>query len=437
MIPSLQSLADRWAHVPHPTCQAEVRLHQPWALFLAGAALLWYALELSPAAAVIFTLVGGMVLCAYLWARILAARLSGQRRLRYRAFQVGDTLEEEISLTNRSPLPAPWVEFSDRSDLPGYQISEVRAVSGGQTLRWSASTECRQRGIFRLGPWELRSGDPFGLFSVRQVTADPLEIVVYPPLAHLPPDLLRPRSAPGSQRPLRQPLSAETTQASTTRDYAPGDSLRRVHWPTTARREKWSVKEFDPEAAARVWLIVDSQAGVQREAEGRSSLEDLIITAASLSSHLLRSGLAVGILAAGNAPLPPRPGPHSLWVLLRGLAGLNAGPTSLGSALQAFQPLLLPQDLCVVLTPSLDPAWSRPLRLLAHPQAVLWAADPCPPEVQSARLRLTAQGIPTEILLSPQIRVIPAAYGALRRWEFRATGTGRVVVQARPREVQP
>ncbi len=381
--------------------------------------------------------VGGMVICAYLWARVLAARLSAQRRLRYRAFQVGDTLEEEISLTNRSPLPAPWVEFSDRSDLPGYQISEVRAVSGGQTLRWSASTECRQRGVFRLGPWELRSGDPFGLFSVRQVTTDPLEIVVYPPLAHLPPDLLRPRSAPGSQRPLRQPLSAETTQASTTRDYVPGDSLRRVHWPTTARREKWSVKEFDPEAAARVWLIVDSQAGVQREAEGRSSLEDLIITAASLSSHLLRSGLAAGVLAAENAPLPPRPGPHSLWVLLRGLAALSTGPTPLAAALQAFQPLLLPQDLCVVLTPSLDPAWSRPLRLLAHPQAVLWAPDPCPPEVQSARLRLTAQGIPTEILLSPQIRIIPAAYGALRRWEFRATGTGRVVVQARPREVQP
>ena len=74
---------------------------------------------------------------------------------------------------------------------------------------------------------------------------------------------------------------------------------------------------------------------------------------------------------------------------------------------------------------------------LAARGAVLGAADPCPPDAQSARLRLTAEGVPAEILLSTHIRVIPAAYGALRRWEFRATGTGRVVVQAHPREVQP
>lgn len=45
------------------------------------------------------------------------------------------------------------------------------------------------------------------------------------------------------------------------RDYLPGDPVRRVHWPTTARRGDLVVKEVEEPAAPRVVLVLDLGGG--------------------------------------------------------------------------------------------------------------------------------------------------------------------------------
>ena len=61
----------------------------------------------------------GLLLVAFLWARALARGLSAERRLRFGWVSVGDRLEEEFVLTNRSGLPALWVEIRDETNVPG------------------------------------------------------------------------------------------------------------------------------------------------------------------------------------------------------------------------------------------------------------------------------------------------------------------------------
>ena len=189
--------------------------------------------------------------------------MTAQRTLRYSAVQVGDELEEMVTLDNRSRLPVIWAEFVDQSTAPGYSISGVRVSDARKTEQWRLHTSCSQRGVYSLGPWEVRLGDPFGIFEARQAYHQQTEIVVYPPLAALPPEIAHHRRSIGDHAPLRQPVSAETINAMSTRPYVMGDALHRVHWRTTAKRDDLFVKIFEPEAASTMWLIPDLDAAVQ------------------------------------------------------------------------------------------------------------------------------------------------------------------------------
>src|SRR5512135_2917535 len=280
MRPLLSRLAAAWRSLyifDRPGCQVRLSIHQRLPFVLLPLLLLWYVASPTPVAAMCAAALAGLVLCSYLWARSMARGVRGQRRLRYAAFQVGDELEEQVSLTNGSSLPAIWAEFYDTANLPGYTVTSVHSGESHSTASWSEHTTCTQRGLFRLGPWELRLGDPFGMFRVRQVYLEKNEILVYPPLAPLPERLLPRGQVQGEERPLNQPLRAETQDAFTARPYQPGDPLRHIHWPLTARHDAPHVRVFEPEASSTVWLVADLDAAAHTGQGGDSSLENMVI----------------------------------------------------------------------------------------------------------------------------------------------------------------
>jgi uncharacterized protein (DUF58 family) len=227
---------------PDLIVSVELRQWLPVAVFLA--ALGWYIAAPTDVAAMSVAALAGLLLAGFLWARSMARCVTARRRLRYTALQVGDEIEEIVTLSNDSSLPVAWAEFVDQSDLPGYTVSSVRMADGHGMTQWRAHTLCTRRGLFTLGPWELHLGDPFGLFFVRQRYTQRQDILIYPPLAPLPPHLLPHTATVGAHRPLRQPLPANTIDAIGVRPYVPGDTLRHVHWRTTARRQAPYTKLF-------------------------------------------------------------------------------------------------------------------------------------------------------------------------------------------------
>ncbi len=440
---------------PFPGGEAVIELRQPFALVAAGLSLVWYIISPIPEVVMGLGALAGLTLISYYWARTMARHVTAIRELRYSAFQVGDELEEIIYVRNTSSLPVLWAEFADRSNIPGYTISSVRAIDANGDLQWRAHTICEQRGVYALGPWDLLIGEPFNIFRVRLRHFERKEIVVYPPLAPLPPILLPHSSAVGSHRPLRQPLPAETINANTIRPFAPGDPLRRVHWPTTARKNEPFVKVFEPEASSTVWLVPDFDASVQVGEGPNSTLEATIILVASLASQLLRERLSVGLFAFAGEPLTvmPQPDRMHLWSLLRALAPVQASHNRpFAETLTQARSLVSSQDLLIAITPSQDPEWAQRLSLSFISQAggagrrraqvvLLDAASFLSDETEAAaesragRLlsHLASLGIAASIFRRQDIRPVLGAHGALRRWEFKTLGTGRVVVRQAPR----
>ena len=390
--------------------------------------------------------VGGMTLAAYWWARSLASSVRVTRSLRYVWAQVGDLLEERFALRNQGEWPVLWAEVDDESNLPDYPSGRVVAAGGGQTSPWRVSTVCKRRGLFTLGPWTVRMQDPFGLFAVTQRYEQTQSLLIVPPVVELPAVIL-PRGVATGRAVARQPAADLTLNVSATRPYAPGDPLRRIHWPSSAHHNTLMSKTFDAEISGDLWIILDLDAGVQA-GEGEESTEEYgVILAASLADRMLRQNRAVGLVAYGarDAYLVPARGEGQLWRVLQALALVQAGERRpLATVLTEMRAVLGRRTTVAVITPSGDPAWVEALSPLLRqgvaPMAIL--LDPTSfggqGDLSVVRSMLAGLSIPAHVVAQGHpFHLSPRTHRRGGRWEFKTTATGRVIVVQRPREVMP
>jgi uncharacterized protein (DUF58 family) len=433
--------------IVHDQVQTTIELQGVPAIPLLVVCLIAYLITLSKVAAFGTAAVGLLLCSSYLWALVMARCVTAERNLIHTAIQVGDELEENILVVNQSRLPVLWAEIRDLSDLPGHRVSSVRATGGTTQCRWRVRTICQHRGVFRLGPWELHTGDPFGMFLTRIHHTEGKEIIVYPPLAVLPKALLPHKGHTGDIRRNQHPIHADTITAATTRPYIPGDPIRHIHWPTTAHEMEIYVKSFEPEAKSTVWLLPDFDADVHQGEDAHSTEEKMVIIVASLAEMLLRNHMSVGFFTQTVEPVvvEPKSGLAQLWTILRSLTPLHpVRGRSLDELVKKAAKVLSPGDICVLVTPSSDMWWVRSwlgdsnLRS-TYPHAIL--LDPDKDEsthrLQRVAKNLLEHDITSRIVPLDQIRPIEGSYGELRRWEFKTLATGRSIAIRRPRMAQP
>ncbi len=190
--------------------------------------------------------------------------------------------------------------------------------------------------------------------------------MVYPRLEPLPRWRLPAASLEGSRvAPVR---TLQTTPLATTvRPYAPGDSMNRIHWKSTARHGDIQVKEFDLEQTADAWIVLDLQRSIQTGRGDDSTVEVAVRAAASVADKALQEGRAVGMTVnvGRTAFLPPDRGGRQHLKIMQLLASVEADSnTPLVETLIATVGRLRRGMTAVVITPSLDPSWVRPLASL-------------------------------------------------------------------------
>ncbi len=325
-------------------------------------------------------LAGGVMICALLWAGAGIVGLKLKRRTRAHRAQVGRYLSETLELHPSRILPNPGVEVLDGSTLPGHSVSRVIGfMAPGKAYRWDVRTLCTRRGMFRLGPMLVRSSDPFGLFTFERRFDATSPLVVYPatvPIHISDPPIGRLTGGPA----LRRRTHLTTTNASGVREYVPGDSLNRIHWRSTARRERLMVKEFELDPLADIWLVIDFFGPAHREAPDAAvyqpmptsefgnepflpypSTEEYAVTiAASLAMYFIHQGRAVGLVAysPGRSVIQADRGPRQFTRILESLALASAtGPLSLDQVLELEAESVARGHALIAITPSTDPSW--------------------------------------------------------------------------------
>jgi uncharacterized protein (DUF58 family) len=233
---------------------------------------------------------------SYLWSRLAADNLVVERSSPEGQYQVGDHFEEHFTIENRSWIPMPLIELTDFSNIPGYNPGRVFSLKGRRTRRWTSRGQFKQRGLFTFGPIELRHGDPFGLFARTLRVAGSRSVVVYPvvrPLGAL--DALAASTAGDEQ--LRGRVLDIPPNATTIREYVPTDSVKRIHWASSARLGRLMSRSFETREGGDAWIVLDLQALVHVGEAPESTLEYAMSLAASITDAALRRGSAIGLVS--------------------------------------------------------------------------------------------------------------------------------------------
>jgi uncharacterized protein (DUF58 family) len=216
---------------------------------------------------------------------------------------VGDVLDTSLRIININKLPKLLLKVRENTDLPGY--SRVTAVNipsrGASTV--PSKIICNRRGLFTIGSYTISTSDPFSLFPQSKDFGEPQKILVYPNAVELPffDPLTYVNLGYGSGRWLESQISPNVA---TIREYVSGDSLRRIHWQTTAHSSKLMVKVFDPDRshsqAKTIWIVLDMSQS-SRTGSGLQSTEEYGVTiAASLIKKFIDDGWPVGFMAAAD-----------------------------------------------------------------------------------------------------------------------------------------
>ncbi len=377
---------------------------------------------------------GGVWLISYLWARSLARGLHLVREMRFGWAQVGDEMVERFTLINDGWAHALWAEVMDYSTLPGYRAGRGTRVSSKRSVRWHAEAICTRRGLFTLGPTTLRTGDPFGLYTVTLNYDASLPLMVLPPIVPLPTIEVSPGGRTGEGHPRPNALE-RTVSAAGVREHFHGDSFHWIHWPTSARRDALFVRLFDGTPASDRWILLDMDESVQA-GEGQDATEEHgVILTASLADRGLRSGWAVGLAAHGERLvwLPPREGEAQRWEILRTLATVSRGAYPLAELLARVGPALGHSASLVVITSSSDSAWIEALVPLLRRGAIptVLLLDPVSfdgiGDQGAVRAALNDLGV-AHYVITRDLLNRPETRDARREdWERMGAGTGRTV----------
>ena len=258
---------------------------------------------------------GLLIVGSWLWSQLILRGITFKRTPNMKRGQIGEIFSEIFELYNHQRFPRLWLELKDHSPLPGSQGSRVYVMMGGNQGRSNMGRpRLVKRGAFPLGPTTLKGADPFGLFPVSREFPDTDHLLVFPKLVDIerfpgPPGML-----PGGEA-LRRRTHQITPNASNIREYATGDSLSRIHWKSTARRDTLMVKEFELDPMAEIWIFVDGEKdaqagkpytpkasveGIYSQGEEKFQLapetEEYTATiAASVARYFIKNGREVGL----------------------------------------------------------------------------------------------------------------------------------------------
>jgi uncharacterized protein (DUF58 family) len=204
-----------------------------------------------------------------------------ERRLPARAV-AGQPIVASLTVAPVSPLVAATVvERCERLGDPTAVLwRSGRAMCG----EWRVAEP--PRGRYRLAP-ELVLEDAFGLARARRPLARTGLVRVEPQLVELASPGARARRERDGARPAVPSASGEGIAG--VRDHEVGESLRRVHWRTSARRGRLTVREPEEPPRAELAIVLDAAA----RSTVADAFERAVSAAGSLAVQAVRAGAAV------------------------------------------------------------------------------------------------------------------------------------------------
>lgn len=272
--------------------------------------------------------------------------------------------EVELSITNSSLLPVPWVQIEESVPPPLRATAPphlVFALPPGESRTFRYPIHGSQRGWYAVGPLRLTTGDVLG-FRAERLAVRPNFVTVLPRVVPLT-ELGLPATLPWGPLSTSRRRGEDPARPAGVRPYQASDGVRRIDWKATAHRNELMVRRADPTIAPETTFALTFRLQDYPARVVQNALERAITAVASLAVALLGRKLPVGLIANGYDPkhqtegvtLPLGKGDGQRQLLLEVLGRLEAGRAHDLLDLVSRQPLPWGGTLALVmadLTPS-------------------------------------------------------------------------------------
>ena len=260
----------------------------------------------------------------------------------------GESCELVEIVRNDKPFLIPWLRLESRisphlhlgnqenMDVSGemYYCS-LFTMAPYQQIKRRYKVRFSRRGYYDLGNASLTVGDVLGLFKIQRNQELSAPICVYPRLLDQE-DLPSPISRMTGELVRKRQLLEDPFLVRGIRAYRPGDSVRDIHWPATARMEETQVRIHDYSAQTKLLVILNVQRdemqwGDVLPDEDEAVTEYGISLAATICVQALRNGMPVGFVSnmpqgaerKGITSIMPDDQPGQEETILAACAGLN------------------------------------------------------------------------------------------------------------------
>lgn len=232
---------------------------------------------------------------AWGWVRLANGTFGVDRRIGANEHVEGDDVHVSITVRPGGLLRPPTTALVERVGRLGEQRHFLRRR--GRRLAIAYVLERVPRGRYAFEDGRLELSDPFGLQRVRVDLPPPGGLLVYPKLVSLGQLFSETgaHSLDGRRLLLRRPTGYDLHSV---RDYEDGDSLRKVHWRSTARRGQLMVKELEDSPREEIAVLLDADA----TAVAGESFEVQVRAAGSILDAYVRRGRRAVLVVNGERP---------------------------------------------------------------------------------------------------------------------------------------
>lgn len=183
----------------------------------------------------------------------------------------------------------------------GEEVRSARLGAAGAEITFSRVARGRQL-LERL---EVSVSDPFGLEQVDHQSGEREAVLIRPRVPNLD-SIFSARGAYDAGAARAAVRSPSGFEFRTVREHAPGDPLRAVHWPSTARRGRLIVKELNDTPRDELVVVLDQDETGCAGPPGASSFDMAVRAAGAVALAHVRQRRDVLLIGTASTTGPAR-----------------------------------------------------------------------------------------------------------------------------------
>ncbi len=230
------------------------------------------------------------LLLGWLAVRVTARPVALRRTVKAEPLE-GEDVQVRVELELETRFAPAGIALVERYDKLGERTTTLHRAGRFLWARYVLAS--LPRGRYAIESAEAVVEDPFGLERMRIPLERQPAMVVYPRLVEL--DRLFSEAGvhmrEGRRLLLQRPSGFDVHSV---REYVEGDSLRKVHWPSTARRARLMVKEVEDSPRDELAVVLDAH-----HAMPRANFDVAVRAAGSILDAYARRGRRAALVVAG------------------------------------------------------------------------------------------------------------------------------------------